>query len=71
MRGPFPARSHANAVIGLAASVEIDANETGSPTNGAAGNHANEAAGGGGADTVSVAGVLVAVPAAFLNTARY
>jgi hypothetical protein len=66
--------SHANPVIGLRGSVEFDANETGSPAWGTAGNQANDAAGGLsaiGEETVSVAAVLATALAMFWNTARY
>ena len=43
--GPPPVRSHAKPVIGLMASVELDASETGSLTWGAIGNHVNDATG--------------------------
>src|ERR1039458_8523076 len=58
---PVPARDQANPVIGLAMSVELDTRETFSPVLGAAGNHVNDAAGGGtggGARTVNVTGAL-------------
>src|ERR1700732_1850566 len=62
-KAPVPARSQANAVIGLAGSVEFEASDTGSPVWGVGGNHVNEAAGGTGKAVVSVAAALVAEPA--------
>jgi hypothetical protein len=43
---PVPAGSQAKAVMGLALSVELETNETGSPTLGMEGNQVNDAAGG-------------------------
>ena len=42
---PVPERSHANAVIGLAGSVELESSETRSPTCGALGDQVNDAEG--------------------------
>ena len=55
LKGPLPRRSHANAVIGLEVSVELDTSATVWPTVGDAGNHLNEATGGPG---VPCAGLL-------------
>ena len=54
--GPLLVRAQAIPVIGLAASVEIDTSETGSPVSGTGGNHLNEATGGAGGGTA--AGVM-------------
>src|SRR5262249_5514752 len=58
---PPPVRSHASAVIGLAASVEVEASDTRSPGCGLDGNHKNEAAGGAGASVGVAAGCCVTV----------
>ena len=72
--GPLLVRAQAMPAIGLAASVEVDTSETGSPVSGTSGNHLNEAIGParegtvagvmiGGAVTVNVTGSLL--PAGF------
>ena len=53
---PPPVRSHASALIGLVASVEVDASDTGSPGCGFEGNHEKEAAGGAGGPAGTAAG---------------
>jgi hypothetical protein len=65
LNGPLLVRAHANVVIGLSASAELDTSDTVSPVLGFDGNHANDAVGGGCPEAPEDAdGVTVKVTAA-------